>query len=150
MNILTPISAIMTTDLITVNPKDTISSVKDKFDSHSIHHLPVVRYKELVGIISKSDLLYFMKGMRTNETGSMDKNALRLSHYFAKDIMTVGLATVEPKEPIRTVLEIFKENILHALPVVQDDELIGIITTHDIIVALADEKIQLSDYKAMT
>lgn len=150
MNILTPISTIMTTDLITVNPKDTLSSVKYKFDAHPIHHLPVVRYKELVGIISKSDLMYFMKGMRANEVGNMDKNGLRLSHYCAKDIMTVGLATVEPKEPIRTALEIFKENVLHALPVVQDDELIGILTTHDIIVALADEKIQLSDYKSMT
>lgn len=150
MNILTPISEIMTTNLITVNPKDTISSVKHKFDAHQIHHLPVVRYKELVGLISKSDLLYFMKGLRVNETGGAEKNAIRLSHYCVKDIMTVGLATVEPREPIRTALEIFKENILHALPVVQDDELIGIITTHDIIVALADEKIKLSDYKAMT
>lgn len=149
MNILTPISAIMTTDLVTVNPKDTLSSVKRKFDAHSIHHLPVVRYKELVGIISKSDLLYFMKGLRVNEERGIEKNAIRLSHYCAKDIMTLGLATIEPNEPIRTALEIFKKNILHALPVIENNELVGILTTHDIIVALADEKIALSDYKAL-
>lgn len=149
MNILTPISAMMTTDVITVNPKDTLSTVKRKFDEHTIHHLPVVRYKELVGIISKTDLLYFMKGLRVNESSDVQKNAIRLSHYCAKDIMTTGLATVESNEPLRTALEIFKENILHALPVVENNELIGIITTHDIVVALADEKIQLSDYNAL-
>ncbi|MEM8909876.1 MAG: CBS domain-containing protein, partial [Bacteroidota bacterium] len=49
----------MTTKLLTVNPKDKLQEVKKIFDDHRIHHLPVVRYKTIVGLISKTDLLYF-------------------------------------------------------------------------------------------
>ncbi|MEO0340018.1 MAG: CBS domain-containing protein [Bacteroidota bacterium] len=36
----------MTTDLITVNPADKLTQVKEVFDSNNIHHIPVVRFKE--------------------------------------------------------------------------------------------------------
>jgi CBS domain-containing protein len=44
-------------------------------------------------------------------------------------------------------LEVFKENLFHALPVVEEGNLVGIITTYDIISRLADEPITLADYK---
>ena len=62
--------------------------------------------------------------------------------------MKKQLAKVEPTDSIRTVLEVFKLNRLHALPVVENgNDLIGMITTHDIIIALAEEKVELQDYR---
>lgn len=140
MNLLAPVSTIMTTHLITVNPEDKLSKVKEIFDTNKIHHIPVVRYKKIVGLISKTDLLYFLKGI--NNDGYQDLlNKTRLKNYTAEEIMTTGLAKVESTDRINVVLEIFKENLFHALPVVDKEELVGIVTTYDIINALSTEKV---------
>lgn len=138
MNLLAPVSTLMTTKLITVHPTDKLTVVKDLFDKNKIHHLPVVKYKEIVGMVSKTDLLSFLKGF---ESDSYDNymNDVRLKNYTAEDIMTRGLAKLEPSDRINVALEVFKENLFHALPVVEDGELVGILTTFDIIRALANE-----------
>ena len=139
MNLLTPVSELMTKKLITVNPEDKLRVVKEIFDSNNIHHIPVVRYRKIVGIISKADLLYYLKGM--GNSGYKDAlNEERLQLATAEDIMTTGLGKLEPTDRIDVALDVFLKNIFHALPVVENDELVGIITTHDIITALAEKK----------
>ena len=146
MNLLKPVSTIMTTDLITVNPSDSMMRVKEIFDKHKIHHIPVVDYKKIVGIISQTDFLLFHRGYSNKE---MDRftNEARLRAYKVEEIMTKGLAKVSSTDQIRTVLEVFRLNRFHALPVVNGEELVGLVTTFDIIDALAGEKIKLEDYK---
>jgi acetoin utilization protein AcuB len=137
MDILAPVSTIMTKKLLTVNPKDKLSVVKEIFDAHKIHHLPVVRYKTIVGILSKSDLLYFIKGA-SYESGYDDMlNEARLNNYTAEEIMTTGMAKVSSTDRIGVAIEVFKENLFHAIPVVDNDELVGILTTYDIIRTLS-------------
>jgi acetoin utilization protein AcuB len=148
MNLLIPVSKLMTTKLITATANDSLSLVKSKFDEHPIHHLLIADYKKLVGIISSSDLLYFLKGVKINDNSEQFFNESRLMHYTAKDIMTEKIATISSDEPIRTAIDIFKENLFHALPVVDNGELVGIITTHDIIKALTEEEISLTDYES--
>ncbi len=141
MNLLAPVSSIMTKKLITVNPEDKLIEVKRLFDEHKIHHLPVVRFTKIVGIISKTDLLYFLKGLGRDESGEAYLNEVRLSNYTAEEIMTSGMAKLEPEDRINVALEVFKINMFHALPVVKNDELVGILTTYDIIKTLANEKV---------
>lgn len=138
MNILAPVSTIMTRDLITVNPKDSLKVVKEIFDSKRLHHIPVVRYKKIVGIISKSDVLYFLKG--ANPEKEKTRNEKLLEKYTADEIMTTGMAKLESDDRINVALEVFKENLFHAIPVVDNDELTGIVTTYDIIKALSEDK----------
>ena len=140
MNILAPVRSIMSSKLLTVNPKDKLVGVKEIFDNHNIHHIPVVRYKEIVGLISKTDFLHFLRGFNSN---SEDRfiNEARLRAYCAEDIMTDHLATIGPDERINVALEIFKENLFHALPVVDGEELVGMLTTLDIIRELANNAI---------
>ncbi|HHS95949.1 MAG TPA: CBS domain-containing protein [Phaeodactylibacter sp.] len=139
MNTLAPVSEIMTSDLITVNPEDKLEQVQEIFNKHRIHHVPVVRYKEIVGMISKSDVLYFLRGL-TNNSYEKVLNDVRLKNYTAKDIMTKGIAKLSSKDRIAVALEIFKENLFHAIPVVDDGELVGILTTYDIIKKLTERK----------
>ncbi len=141
MNILAPVSTIMTRDLITVNPKDSLKVVKEIFDSKRLHHIPVVRYKKIVGIISKSDVLYFMKG--ANPEKEKARNEKLLEKYTAEEIMTTGMAKLESDDRINVALEVFKENLFHAIPVVDNDELTGIVTTYDIIMALSEDKVNI-------
>lgn len=146
MNIVAPVSSIMSTRLITVNPDDNLEKVKTCFEENNIHHLPVVRYKRIIGIISSTDFNHFLRGFTRNEHDSL-LESVRLRAWKAEDIMTEGLAKVETTDPIRTALEVFKTNKVHALPVEENNELVGIVTTYDIICALAEEPIQLEDYK---
>lgn len=140
MDVLAPISKIMSKDLITVSEKDKLSVVKEIFEKHNIHHIPVVRFKSIVGIISKSDYLYFVRGFTQNEEDKF-VNESRLKAYTADEIMTTGMAKVEPADRINVALEIFSINRFHAIPVVDNDELVGIVTTHDIICALSEGRL---------
>lgn len=137
LNILDPVSSIMTKKLITVHPKDTLLDVKNLFDGNKIHHLPVVEYKKLVGIISKSDLMLYERSYQNVPYKDVFETS-RLKAYAVGEVMTSGMAKMTPNEKINVALEVFKENIFHAIPVVENDELVGLLTTHDIIHALAE------------
>lgn len=129
----------MTTHLITVNPEDNLLKVKELFDKHHIHHLPVVRFREIVGIISKTDFTHFTGGLSHHER-DLERNQHRLEKAKAEDIMTRGLGKVEPDDRINVVLEVFTKNLFHALPVVENGELVGMVTTFDVIRALSEDK----------
>lgn len=139
MNLFSPIKEIMSTNIISLEPDDSIANAGNIFHEFRIHHIPVVKEGELVGIISKSDFLFFKNGFLKNK---LDKRVeeIRLNHYNVKDIMITGIACLEPDDRINVALEIFRENIFHAIPVVQDGKLVGIVTTLDIINRLAEDK----------
>ncbi len=141
MNILAPVKTIMSSNLLTVSPVDKLTHIQELFDQHNIHHLPVVRYKELVGLVSKTDFLHFIRGFNHNEEDRF-VNEARLRAYTAKDIMTTGLAKLNPNDRINVALEIFLVNRFHAIPIVEENnELVGIITTFDIIKAASGEQV---------
>ncbi len=125
----------MTRDLITLHPKDTMLDVKRIFDKNRIHHLPVVEYKKIVGIISKTDLLQYERGYQNVPYKEVFEES-RLKAYNVGDVMTKGLAKLAPDERIEVALEVFKENLFHAIPIVEGEDLVGLLTTHDVICAL--------------
>lgn len=139
MNTFAPISTIMSTDLITVNPEDNLLEVKKIFEQHTFHHLPVVRFRKIVGIISKTDFNHFTGGLSHADEDRFLNNS-RLERMKAEDIMTKGLGKLEPDDRINVALEIFGKNWFHALPVVKNDELVGIVTTQDVIKAILMER----------
>lgn len=146
MNLLSPISTIMTKDLITLKPSDSIADAAAIFEQNKIHHLPIAIDDELVGIVSMSDYLFFRRGF-LNTTEDKKTENIRLNNYEVNHIMTKGLATMGPSEKINVALEIFKENILHAIPIIKSGKLVGIVTTHDIITHLANDNEAHAEYK---
>lgn len=134
-----PVSSIMTQKLETVNQKDSLQVVKDIFNLKRIHHIPVVRYRTLVGMISHSDFLHFTHGIhRSKYDEQLEEN--RLSNYSAEDIMVTDLCTLEPGDSLEVAIEIFRENFFHAIPIVDDDELTGILSPIDILNLLIQEQ----------
>ncbi len=117
-----PIHTIMTKDLVTLSPDDTLGQARDIFLVNRIHHLPVVEGKKLVGIVTPWDL--FKTGKSADEYSTMK----------AADIMTRRIATLEPNDHIGAAAEVLREHLFHAVPIVNDDhELVGMITSFDII-----------------
>ena len=141
MNILAPVKSIMSSKLITVNPEDKLSRIQEIFDQNNIHHLPVVRFKEIIGLVSKTDFLHFIRGFNQNEEDRF-VNEARMRAYTAQDIMTTGLAKLNPNDRINVALELFMVNRFHAVPIVAEgNELVGILTTFDIIKAVSQEEV---------
>lgn len=118
-----PISSIMTRDLYTVSPDDNLEKVKDIFSEKHIHHMPVVENKDLVGLITTSDLLW------------LDESFDSYKYVKVGRVMTRKLAVLEPDDKIGTAAQVFLRNWFHALPIVKSGtkKLLGIVTTFDIL-----------------
>lgn len=138
MDFTAPVSKFMTRKLVTVMPTDRLTMVQEIFNNQRIHHLPVVRYTTLVGLISKTDLMHFLRGVELTPYDRLVEES-RLNHYTAEDIMTKGIATLESSERVNVALQLFTENLFHAIPIVDNGELVGMLTTFDIIKTLVEE-----------
>lgn len=133
MNPLTKVAELMATDLVTISEHTPLPEAKALFEQYGIHHLPVVGPAgELMGMLSHSDFLKLVG----RESGQLN----------AGDMMVSRLAKLTADDNIRTAANVFRLNKFHALPVVDGDKLIGIITTHDLIRLIDDEEVELKDY----
>lgn len=139
MNLLDPVEKIMSKNLIVITEDEPLLNVEKIFNLHKIHHIPVVKKERLVGILSKSDFLFFKRGFNDHSTDERI-DLFRLKTHSVKDIMTKGIATLNQDERINVALEIFNENLFHAIPIMDGDNLIGILSTYDIIKHLADDR----------
>lgn len=135
MNADQPIREIMTpkANLITVYPDAKANEIKRIFESNGFHHIPVVdKGEQLVGIISKEDFFkvaYVLSHHTTGRTYSeKEYNSL-----LAKDFMTKYPLTVDPEDTIGLAADIFLANKFHALPIVEDERLVGLVTAHDLL-----------------
>lgn len=114
------VSEWMSKSVITIDLNDRINKVQELFDEHNIHHLVVLEGGSLAGIISTDDLLK-----------AYQKDGKNLT--LARDIMTPNPMTIEQDDNIGLAADIILANKFHALPVLDGLELVGIITSHDLI-----------------
>ncbi len=147
MNLLTPVSAIMKTNLVTVTEGTSLQNAYELFKEHDIHHLPVTVYKKIVGILSLSDFLKLIEKAQAMTTVPDIAKAVNLEDKRVEELMTTGMGKLESTDTIRTAIDIFNLNRFHALPVVDNEELVGIVTSFDIIELLKGEQIRLEDYQ---
>ncbi|WP_276379246.1 CBS domain-containing protein [Flavobacterium sp. H4147] len=126
-----PISHIMTKSVVTVNQNDDLTKVVEKLKSNSIRHLPVVNGKKVVGIISRTDINRLTFGALFDGQEGSDEAVLQM--LTIPQVMTAKPKTVSSNTIIRDLAEIFSKEEFHALPVVDNDELQGIVTTTDVI-----------------
>jgi CBS domain-containing protein len=123
----------MTKEPKVVHPNDEIAVVDELFRQHRIHHLPVVEDNKLIGIVSKSDFLYLLRGYTHNEVDRFREMALKRA-FKVRDIMHERVESVSPDAPIKAVVSLLAENRFRAVPVVDAaGNVAGIVTTHDII-----------------
>jgi len=132
----TPISEVMTKNLTTIGPDDTLEVVDYIFNRNNFRHLPVVdKDGKIVGIISKSDYLMLCDEMTLLRKGlERVKNLRFLSSLLASEVMKKDLTTLPSNAKISEAAKVFKRNLFHAIPIVAEgDKLVGLITTIDLI-----------------
>lgn len=121
--------------LKTASPKKTMSYINELLLDFNIHHIPVVSEEgKLLGMISKHDLdILKLNAGKFGQESLFAKQKRILDTQLARDVMTKKLVTVGPDDPIKNVVDIFYGNRVHAVPVVQNEILVGIITPYDLI-----------------
>ena len=136
MDLKTKVSEIMQTNLITVSEEDNLDKIKAIFTMYSFRHLPVVQYKKLIGLISLSDIS-FLVDPTSLELDSIKIAIIDTSHIKAKDLMKTRLGKLDPDDRVEIAIDIFTNYHFHCLPVVKDDELVGLVSPIDILKSMA-------------
>ena len=130
------VDRVMTSSVISVNKMDKLNQVAILFQKHNFHHLPVLdANNQVIGIISKADYNKFLHHFTVfNPSKESKLNEKFLSKHFVMEVMTKHVVKLKPDDTVEVALGIFRENLFHALPVVdQDNKLKGILSTYDLI-----------------
>jgi CBS domain-containing protein len=131
------ISQIMSQNLITLNINDALEDAKKIFEENAIRHIPIVENKEILGMLSYSDLLKVGYAVETDD----DKNIkFSVFDWFTiKQVMAKDLYFVPSNSTVKEVGTLLADKEFHALPVVDDGELVGIVTSTDFIRFLVEQ-----------
>jgi CBS domain-containing protein len=123
------VSQFMSTDLFTVQPGDLIDLAASVMDWRHIRHVPVEDEDgRLVGLITHRSLL------RLVSAGNREKN---IDAITVRELMVPNPVTVSPSTPTLEAIKIMREQRLGCLPVVEGNQLVGIVTSYDFLDASA-------------
>ena len=127
-----PISMIMTAPVITLKKNDSLEKAESLFKKYHIRHIPIVTDDVVVGMLSYTDLLRLSFADYT-DSNSYDSDALVYNMFTIKQVMKRNIVTISSSNSIKDVAEILATKEFHALPVVDNNKLVGIVTTTDLI-----------------
>jgi len=123
------LDVVMSTDLKTVVPEDSLAAVRTIMHENRIHHVPVVNEGgDLVGLVTLSDVL-----AATDSILRDDASRLHAADIKVKDIMVRDLATIDEHASLRQAALFLERHNIGCLPVVTDGDLRGIVTDTDFV-----------------
>ena len=135
------VSNIMTKSVHTLNLTNNLEDAEKAFKSHNVRHLPVVSGKELIGMLSLTDLarISFVDsyGEMNDNEGTVDTAVYNM--LTIEQVMAQKVETIDINATIRDVAEVLSKREYHALPVVEDNKLVGIVTTTDLVKYLLEQ-----------
>jgi Zn-dependent protease/predicted transcriptional regulator len=110
---------VMSSPVMTVPPTMTLTELVEKM--HTTKHLgfPVVDKGQLVGLVALADV---------QKTPPLDREAM-----LVKDVMSRQVVTLPPTAPLTDAFRTMSERQIGRIPVVQGDEIVGIVTRTDIL-----------------
>lgn len=128
----------MSTSVKTVQMETSVTEAFRLMKEHNIRRLPVMDKGKLAGIITLSDLNQAAPSSATSL--SIHELNYLLAKTKIKDILPRKqvVLTTTPETYIETAAKIMRQNTVSGLPVVEGDQLVGIITETDIFDALID------------
>lgn len=132
-----PVSTIMTKNLVTADVNDSLRHVNSLLKENNIRHIPVVSGTKLVGIISKSDIMRLSFGDMFEGQKEADETVFDLLKL--EQVMVSSPKVITEEETIQEVAEKFTQVEFHALPVVKGEEIVGIVSTTDLVKYLLEQ-----------
>lgn len=129
---------IMTSDVVTIEENGTLGQALEIMQEKAIRHLPVVRGRELVGMLSDRDLRSFGVTM-VADVDVLEQLKARLESSVSA-AMSGNLITVDPSSDVVEIIDLMVEERINAVPVVDEEtnELVGIVSSVDVLDAVRD------------
>ncbi len=121
----------MTTEVTTLQETDSMLDARLVFLRSSFRHVPVLRGKKVVGIVTERDIKQFMPSLLAG-MGPEQYNAA-LETTPVSRAMTKEPMTVRPDQPVFDAAMLLYSKRFGCLPVVENGNLAGIITTTDML-----------------
>jgi CBS domain-containing protein len=119
----------MSTDLFTIKPDDLIDLAASVMDWRHIRHVPVENAEgRLVGLVTHRGLLRVI----SNGNRRVDGNAVTV-----REVMVENPVTVSPSTSSLEAIDLMRSSRIGCLPVVEGDQLVGIVTSYDFLEASA-------------
>lgn len=122
------IEAIMSTNLITVPPSATLAEARALMQEKRIHHIPVLDGDQLTGLISLTNVL-----AATDSFLRDDGSRIHADEIGIEEAMVTDVATVDVSASLRHAALFLEKHKIGCLPVMDDGELVGIITDTDFV-----------------
>src|SRR5919107_2950308 len=120
----------MTREIVTLSPDETAGTALALCRERRIRHLPVLSGGRLIGVVSDRDL-------RSSTPALGDPaRAAALQEVLVQDVMATEVVSVHPDDPIEQAANTMRERRIGCLPVLDGDELVGIVTASDVMDAL--------------
>lgn len=128
----TLVSKIMSKDVITLQCTDDLEVAEHLFKTNKIRHIPVVCGDEIKGMVSYTDLLRisFADAMGDDE---MSIDSVVYNMFTIEQVMVKNLVNMPSTATIKEVAELLSKKEFHAIPIVDNKKLVGIVTTTDLI-----------------
>ena len=127
----------MTRSAVTIHSDALVRGAVEMMKKRKLRHLPVVdRGGRLVGIVTDRDLRQVVFDPRIQ--ARLGDLAAALGTLTVRDVMTWGVVTVRPETEIRQAAQLMREQKVGALPVVEGDRVIGILTESDLLRVFRD------------
>jgi CBS domain-containing protein len=127
------VASLMTTNMISLSPNNSLKDAKEIISKHSIRHITVLDGGKLVGILSKNDLDKFSFSTKSEFNDIQNRLSATLN---VEHLMTKSVHTLQKDDTIKEAAELLSLSSYHALPVLDGDQLVGIITSTDLILYL--------------
>ena len=116
------VKEIMHSDVKTARPDSAVSHVVEKMNRFDIGSIVIVQEKRPIGIITERDVLR-----------KVVEHCLDPSVCKAKEIMTAPIVTLEENSSVTDAMKLMAGRRIKRLPVVRNQELVGIVTATDLI-----------------
>ncbi|MEZ4399434.1 MAG: CBS domain-containing protein [Kofleriaceae bacterium] len=127
MKSIPSIQRYMTTSPHTIGNEQSLKKAHDLMREHGIRHLPVMHGNSLVGVISDRDVAII------TSLDDVNPELITVDDAMTSDVLTVG-----PDAPLDEVAALMAERKAGSVVIMQNHKVVGIFTTVDGMVALAD------------
>ncbi len=131
-----PVADIMTKNILTVSPSETVGDMHKIFSEKHLHHLLVVEEGELLGLVSDRDVLSVLSPYLNTKVESK-KDQFTLTRR-AEQIMRTDPPTIGSSATIQDAGMALLDNKVSLLPVVDDGLLVGVLSWKDVMRFMMD------------
>lgn len=126
-----PVKDVMSTDIVSISPNERLIHARRIMGDNKVGRLPVIEDDELIGMVTSKDLMRAYIEFRKKTPEKYQK--AQIKEIFVDDIMSSNPTYVSPEDSISEVANIMVDTGFNGLPVVENNQVIGMITQTDIL-----------------